>query len=83
MDSIQDRIAWNSALNNAVNLVGAMVGIEPNLASNAAAMKKCIETWQSWFYKNLTQRPEPNRAVASEKGRSDAEHDAGLADTIN
>jgi hypothetical protein len=75
MDNIQDRIAWNSALNNAVSLVGAMSVLEDDEDT-----KRKIAQWQAWFYQVLTTRPEPkgvNRAVASEKGRDAAESEAG------
>ena len=88
MDDIQDRIAWNSALNNAVNMVAAGIACPTVEVGLSFSSKAHIEGWQAYFYKNLTQRkkPEPTKqvdhATAREKGRDDADHDAGLADTI-
>lgn len=57
-DSIQDRIAWNSALNNAVNIIGACFKKDNDFPTPEKAMA-FIEEWQLCFYKNLTERPKP------------------------
>lgn len=60
-----DDIAWNSALNNAVNMVSVtqeLIGKVFRGEANETA-KMMIEDWQLWFYKNLTERktPEPKK----------------------
>jgi len=50
MDDVQDRIAWNSALNNSVNLLASSsIGTDE-------VVKAFIEKWQLYFYDNIINR---------------------------
>ena len=84
MNDIQERIAFAQSWNLAATMVAPLAkDVVQTLGEEAPnVLCKSIERWQLYFYDKLTNRPEVNRAAAAEKGQDDADHDAGLADTI-
>lgn len=84
MDDIQDRIAWNSALNNAVDLVGATIASHPTGGHTDEWITKEINRWQAIFYQNLTNRKKPEqKKVNTAKVAEDVRTEVGNEELVH